>query len=157
MNFRKRYHQHEYSLKAQGREDELLLSGDEIDDDDDEIDSNSDDDDDDDNNIKDDSDSDDEIHIQGALDPDVLRSTLHRKKANKAERLAKIISGREKFSANARSGGSTNLEKTRKKLFTMTKHSDASNRKRYTKYTAGLCKKRRDAGKVSDPRKRRRK
>jgi len=142
-------------LKAQGREDELLLSGDEIDDDDDEIDSNSDDDDD--NNIKDDSDSDDEIHIQGALNPDVLRSTLHRKKANKAERLAKIISGREKFSATARSGGSTNLEKTRKKLFTMTKHSDSSNRKRYTKYTAGLSKKKRDAGRVSDPRKRRRK
>merc|ERR1712232_686438 len=75
-------------LKAQGREDELLLSDDEYDDDD--INSNSDNDDDD-NNIEDDSDSDDEIHIQGAVHPDILRSTLHRKKMNKVERLAMLL------------------------------------------------------------------
>jgi len=74
---------------------------------------------------------------------------------NKVERLAKVIAGRESFISNARQGGSTNLEKTRKKLFTMTKHSDSARRKRL-RGTMGLSKKKRDA-KINDPRKRRRK
>jgi len=129
-------------LKAQGREDELLLSGSDDDNSDEDI-SDS------------DSDSDDEIHIKGAVNPDILRSTLHRKKMNKVERLAKVIAGREQFIRNSRQGGSTNIEKNRKKLFTMTKHSDAAQRKRL-RGTMGLSKKKRDV-RISDPRKRRRK
>lgn len=131
-------------LKAQGREDELLLSG------------SDDDNSDDDNVISDsDSDSDDEIHIKGAVNPDILRSTLHRKKMNKVERLAKVIAGREEFIRNGRQGGSTNIEKNRKKLFTMTKHSDLAKRKRM-RGNMSMSKKKRDV-RTSDPRKRRRK
>lgn len=131
-------------LKAQGRDDETMGYSDE-----------------DDNSVSDEeeSDDDDEIHIQGAVDPGTLRSTLTRKKANKAERLAKVIAGREEFAQKGRQGGSTNTEKSRKKLFTMTKFSDGARKKRNTKWSnAGLKQKRRESGFGGlDDRKRRRK
>jgi len=85
-----------------------------------------------------DPDSDDEgrIHTKGAVNVMDLAAEAKRKRANKIERLEKILSGREKFEHNQREGGSTNTEKTRKKSFLMTKFSFANREKQGSKETA---------------------
>ena len=59
-----------------------------------------------------------------------------RKRANKIERIEKIVAGRSKFELNAREGGSTKFEKKRKKNFLMTKFSVANRTKKSSKETA---------------------
>merc|ERR1712166_1680851 len=71
----------------------------------------------------DDGDSDDEVRIKGAVNPDMIMAEAKRKRKSKAEKLQKILSGREAFETNHRPGGSTNTEKERKKNFLMTKSS----------------------------------
>jgi protein SDA1 len=71
----------------------------------------------------DDDSSDDEIRIAGALNPNDLYALAKRKRVSKAEKLQKIIAGRSEFETKARPGGSTNIEKKRKKNFQMQKHS----------------------------------
>jgi protein SDA1 len=64
-----------------------------------------------------------EIKISGAFNPNDIMAEAKRKRASKAEKLKKIIEGREKFEAKERAGGSTNIEKERKKNFLMSKSS----------------------------------
>mmetsp|Transcript_9876 Transcript_9876/g.20932 ORF Transcript_9876/g.20932 Transcript_9876/m.20932 type:complete len:879 (+) Transcript_9876:327-2963(+) len=71
----------------------------------------------------DDDDSEDEIRVKGAVNPDMIMAAAKRKRKSKAERLSKVLAGREKFESNARAGGSTNTEKERKKNFLMSKSS----------------------------------
>merc|ERR1711862_482041 len=102
-----------------------------------------------------------EIHIKGAVDPNILKSSLTRKKQSKAERLAKIISGREEFMLKSRNAsGSTNIEKNRKKLFLMTKFSKQARKNRFMRGTttnSGGGNKRKKIIGGHDARKRRRK
>jgi protein SDA1 len=70
-----------------------------------------------------DSSDEDEIRIAGAVNPNDLYALAKRKRVSKAEKLQKIIAGRSDFETKARAGGSTNIEKKRKKNFQMSKHS----------------------------------
>mmetsp|Transcript_6143 Transcript_6143/g.15192 ORF Transcript_6143/g.15192 Transcript_6143/m.15192 type:complete len:867 (-) Transcript_6143:51-2651(-) len=90
-----------------------------------------------------DDDSDDEedaIRIKGAVNPDTIMAEAKRKRKSKAERLLKVLAGREKFEANDRAGGSTNTEKERKKNFLMSKSSKRARSKGRGK--GGLAQKR---------------
>ncbi|OEU23693.1 hypothetical protein FRACYDRAFT_146325, partial [Fragilariopsis cylindrus CCMP1102] len=69
----------------------------------------------------DDGDSEDEVRIKGAVNPDMIMAEAKRKRKSKAEKLQKILSGRDAFETKMRAGGSTNTEKERKKNFLMTK------------------------------------
>lgn len=68
-----------------------------------------------------DSDEEDNIRVAGAVNPTDIMATATKKRQSKAERLAKVVGGREKFESMARSGGSTNVEKKRTKNFVMSK------------------------------------
>lgn len=76
-----------------------------------------------------DSDEEDNIRVTGMVDPADIMATATKKRQSKAERLAKVVAGREKFEASARAGGTTNTEKKRKKNFTMTKFSQETRTK----------------------------
>ena len=77
-----------------------------------------------------DMDSDDEeIHIKGAVNPGEIMAEATRKRKSKAEKLEKVLAGREKFETKARAGGSTNTEKERRKNFLMTKSSRSTRAK----------------------------
>jgi len=112
---------------------------------------------------EDDSDEDDEednIHVKGAVNPDAIMAEAKRKRKSKAERLKKVLEGREKFEANDRGGGSTNTEKERKKNFLMSKSSKRARSKGRGK--KGLQEKRGHGGmgktqKYQEAKKRRRK
>jgi len=71
----------------------------------------------------DDSDEEDNIRVTGVVNPMDIMATATRKRQCKAERLAKVVAGREQFESNARAGGTTNTEKKRKKNFTMSQFS----------------------------------
>jgi protein SDA1 len=93
----------------------------------------------------DDSDSEgEEVNIAGAVNPADIMANAAKKKQNKAERIAQSIASREKFESNARAGGSTNIEKRRKKNFQMTKFSEDARSKGTQK--GNLSKKRREKG-----------
>ena len=62
-------------------------------------------------------------HVHGAVQPSDLMALATRKRQSKAEKLEKILAGRTKFEAKKREGGSTNIEKNRKKNFLMSKFS----------------------------------
>merc|ERR1712238_70418 len=102
-------------------------------------------------NDDDDSDGDDDeydtIRIKGAVNPDMIMAEAKRKRKSKAEKLQKILSGREAFETNHRAGGSTNTEKERKKNFLMTKSSKRARTKGRGK--GGLSEKRGHGGKTS--------
>lgn len=66
---------------------------------------------------------DEELHTKGAVNPEDIMATSTRKRQTKADRLEKILAGRTKFESKRRSGGSTNIEKKRKKNFLMSKFS----------------------------------
>ena len=83
-----------------------------------------------------DSDDEDGVRTKGAVNVMDIAAEAKRKRANKLERLQKILSGREKFEHKQREGGSTNTEKTRKKTFLMTKFSFANREKQGSKETA---------------------
>jgi len=99
----------------------------------------------------DDSDGDDdeydEVRIKGAVNPDMIMAEAKRKRKSKAEKLQKILSGREAFETNHRPGGSTNTEKERKKNFLMTKSSKRARTKGRGK--GGLSEQRGHGGKTS--------
>mmetsp|Transcript_25107 Transcript_25107/g.54789 ORF Transcript_25107/g.54789 Transcript_25107/m.54789 type:complete len:831 (-) Transcript_25107:120-2612(-) len=80
-------------------------------------------------------DSDDGIHIKGAVNPEDIMAEAKRKRMSKAERLEKIIAGRTAFESKARDGGSTNEEKKRKKNFLMTKFAFGTRQKMGGKQT----------------------
>lgn len=82
------------------------------------------------------SDEDDGIHVKGAVNFMDIAAEAKKKRANKIERLTKIVEGRDKFEHKQREGGSTNTEKTRKKNFLMTKNSFANRTKQGNKQTA---------------------
>lgn len=65
----------------------------------------------------------DRINIKGAVDPNDIMADAKRKRQTKAEKLQKVLAGRESFEAKKRAGGSTNTEKERKKNFLMSKSS----------------------------------
>jgi protein SDA1 len=70
-----------------------------------------------------DADEEDDIRIAGAVNPADIMASAKRKRQSKAEKLQKIIAGREKFESKQRAGGSTNIEKKRRKNFMMVKAS----------------------------------
>mmetsp|Transcript_36841 Transcript_36841/g.42415 ORF Transcript_36841/g.42415 Transcript_36841/m.42415 type:complete len:946 (-) Transcript_36841:14-2851(-) len=104
-------------------------------------------DDDDDDDSDGDNDEYDTIRIKGAVNPDMIMAEAKRKRKSKAEKLQKILSGREAFETNHRAGGSTNTEKERKKNFLMTKSSKRARTKGRGK--GGLSEKRGHGGKTS--------
>jgi protein SDA1 len=72
---------------------------------------------------------DDDIRVAGAVNPNDIMALAKKKRLNKAEKLKKIIAGRDKFENKQRAGGSTNIEKLRKKNFLMSKDSRAARSK----------------------------
>eukprot|EP00579_Thalassiosira_antarctica_P001830 CAMPEP_0201869676 /NCGR_PEP_ID=MMETSP0902-20130614/3104_1 /ASSEMBLY_ACC=CAM_ASM_000551 /TAXON_ID=420261 /ORGANISM="Thalassiosira antarctica, Strain CCMP982" /LENGTH=834 /DNA_ID=CAMNT_0048395221 /DNA_START=188 /DNA_END=2692 /DNA_ORIENTATION=+ len=83
-----------------------------------------------------DMDDDEEIHVKGAVNAADIMADSKRKRMSKAEKLEKIIEGREKWESKQRPGGSTNTEKNRKKSFSMTKFSFSTRSKIGEKNTA---------------------
>ena len=84
-----------------------------------------------------DADSDDEdLHIKGAVTATDIMADAKRKRMSKAEKLEKIIEGRQKWESQERAGGSTNTEKKRKKNFAMSKFSFSTRKKLGEKGTA---------------------
>ena len=105
-----------------------------------------------------DSDNEEEIKISGAFNPNQIMAEAKRKRASKAEKLKKIIEGREKFETKDRAGGSTNIEKERRKNFLMSKSSHKARSKGRGK--GGLSQNNQKRGKQQmghDAKKRRRK
>ena len=76
-----------------------------------------------------DSDEEDNVNVQGVVHADAIMATAAKKRKSKAERLGKVLAGREKFESKSRTGGSTNIEKTRKKNFVMAKFSFETRKK----------------------------
>jgi protein SDA1 len=108
-----------------------------------------------------DDDSDDEdIRIKGAVNATDIMADAKRKRMNKAEKLEKIIEGRQKWESKERAGGSTNTEKKRKKNFAMSKFSFSTRKKIGEKGTAKMGRKQKRSkldGGGRDAKKRRRK
>jgi protein SDA1 len=67
--------------------------------------------------------SDDIVNVKGAVNPQDIMATATRKRQSRAEKLEKVLAGRTQFEARGRAGGSTNVEKKRKKNFVMSKFS----------------------------------
>jgi protein SDA1 len=84
----------------------------------------------------DDSDDEEKLRITGAVNPEDIMAEISRRRQNKAERLEKVMAGRSRFETKERPGGSTNVEKKRKKNFLMTKNSRESRSKGMDKKTA---------------------
>jgi protein SDA1 len=105
-----------------------------------------------------DSDSDDEqVRTTGVVNPADIMAEAKRKRQSKAEKLEKIVAGRQKFEAKSREGGSTNEEKRRKKNFLMSKMSWSTRMKGKSKETARKANKRKQIAGTHEAKKRRRK
>jgi protein SDA1 len=107
-----------------------------------------------------DSDNEDNVHIKGAVSATDIMADAKRKRMNKAEKLEKIIEGRQKWESKERAGGSTNTEKKRKKNFAMSKFSFNARKKLGEKGTAKMGRKQKRSkldGGGRDAKKRRRK
>ena len=89
-----------------------------------------------------DEEEDEVLQIKGAVNPADIMALASRKRQSKADKLEKILAGRSKFESKQREGGSTNIEKTRKKNFLMSKFSKDARRKGRGK--GGLQKKKRE-------------
>jgi protein SDA1 len=99
-----------------------------------------------------------QIRVKGAVNPDEIMALARKKRQTKAEKLEKVLAGREAFESKERAGGSTNTEKQRRKNFLMSKSSRAARSKGRGK--GGLSAKRGHGGKVQighEAKKRRRK
>ena len=106
------------------------------------------------------SDDEDIIRIKGAVNATDIMADAKRKRMNKAEKLEKIIEGRQKWESKERAGGSTNTEKKRKKNFAMSKFSFSTRKKIGEKGTAKMGRKQKRSkldGGGRDAKKRRRK
>eukprot|EP00934_Nitzschia_sp_Nitz4_P003709 Nitzschia sp. Nitz4//scaffold26_size159584//28171//30795//NITZ4_002474-RA/size159584-processed-gene-0.66-mRNA-1//-1//CDS//3329545031//3699//frame0 len=125
-------------LKAQGIDFEPL-SGDEMDDDDDEM----------------DDDDEDRIRVKGMVNVEDIQAAATRKRQSKADKLQKVLAGRQAFESKGRAGGSTNTEKLRKKNFLMLRTSRSTRAKGRDK--GGLSKKRIKTQTGHEAKKRRRK
>ncbi|KAL7537647.1 hypothetical protein ACHAXR_009111 [Thalassiosira sp. AJA248-18] len=98
-----------------------------------------------------------DIHIKGAVNATDIMAEAKRKRMSKAEKLEKIIEGRQKWETKERAGGSTNTEKKRKKNFAMSKFSFSTRKKLGEKTTAKHGRKqanRLNDGRVSKKRRR---
>jgi len=105
-----------------------------------------------------DSDDDEQVRVSGAVNPTDIMAQANRKRLSKAEKLKQVIANKTEFETKQREGGSTNIEKKRKKNFLMTKFSREARTKGRGK--AGLRQKRRDQTKMQmghEAKKRRRK
>lgn len=87
----------------------------------------------------------DAVKTAGVVRPDDIMAEAKRKRQSKAEKLEKIMAGREKFQHKSRAGGSTNEEKKRKKNFLMQKFSYEMRGRKNLKASAVLAKKKRKA------------
>jgi protein SDA1 len=81
------------------------------------------------------------VKTAGVVRPDDIMAEAKRKRQSKAEKLEKIMAGREKFQHKSRAGGSTNEEKKRKKNFLMQKFSYEMRGRKNLKASAVLAKK----------------
>jgi protein SDA1 len=63
------------------------------------------------------------VNIKGTVNPQDIMATSTRKRQSRADKLEKVLAGRTKFETKGRAGGSTNIEKKRKKNFIMSKFS----------------------------------
>jgi protein SDA1 len=90
----------------------------------------------DDDSDSDDSDEEQRVHVKGAVSTLDIMAEAKKKRANKMERLEKIVAGRDSFEHKMRDGGSTNTEKKRQKNFLMTKFSTLNRTKQSSKETA---------------------
>ena len=79
---------------------------------------------------------DEDLHIKGVVNATDIMAEAKKKRMSKAEKLEKIIEGRQKWEAKERPGGSTNIEKKRKKSFVMSKFSYGTRKKVGEKNTA---------------------
>jgi protein SDA1 len=105
-----------------------------------------------------DSDADDhEVRVSGVVTPQDIMADAKRKRQSKAEKLEKIVAGRQKFESKSRAGGSTNTEKKRKKNFMMSQFSFATRSKGKGKATAMAANKRKQLAGTHEAKKRRRK
>lgn len=106
---------------------------------------------------EDDEGEDEPVRIAGAVNPEDIMAIAKKKRQSKAEKLESIIAGRSKFEAKRRDGGSTNVEKKRRKNFLMAKHSSEARTKGTGK--GSLSKKRKQVKKqlTHEAKKRRRK
>merc|ERR1712226_373056 len=98
----------------------------------------------------DNSDEDATVNIAGAVTPQDIMATARKKRQDKMMRLEKAIAGREQFEAKGREGGSTNIEKKRKKNFLMTKYSHENRSK--GKGKGSLSKKAKGSKKTTESR-----
>ena len=105
-----------------------------------------------------DSEEEGKIHVKGAVNAIDIMADTKKKRANKMERLEKILTGREQFEHKRRDGGSTNTEKKRHKSFLMTKFSNANRTKQGSKETArrGTLKKTKKSKQMKHENKKRR-
>jgi len=107
------------------------------------------------------SDDDDEgeqtVSTHGVVNPEDIMAMAKKKRMNKAQRIQKIMAGREKFQSKTRAGGTTNTEKTRKKSFVMTKFSYNARSKIGQKETSKGSRKKKIMKGSHDAKKRRRK
>lgn len=99
---------------------------------------------------------DEDIHIKGAVNATDIMADAKRKRMSKAEKLEKIIEGRQKWESNERAGGSTNTEKKRKKNFSMSKFSFSTRSKIGEKTTTKLGRKQKSRAKDGHAAKKRR-
>lgn len=105
-----------------------------------------------------DSDSDDEqVRTMGVVNPIDIMADAKRKRQSKAEKLEKIVAGRQQFESKSREGGSTNEEKKRKKNFLMSQKSWKTRSKGKGKETARKANKRKQVAGSHEAKKRRRK
>lgn len=77
----------------------------------------------------DDSENGDNVNIKGTVNPEDIMAMATRKRQSKADKLEKVLSGRSQFETKKREGGSTNIEKKRKKNFIMSKFSQEARSK----------------------------
>ena len=95
-------------------------------------------------------DDDDQIKIKGAVGVSDIMAEATRKRQTKADKLQKVLAGREKFETKGRAGGSTNTEKLRRKNFVMSKSSRAARAKGRGKGGLSENNKKRGRGGISN-------
>jgi len=71
----------------------------------------------------------DQIKIKGAVGINDIMAEATRKRQTKADKLQRVLEGRQKFETKGRAGGSTNTEKLRRKNFVMSKSSRSTRAK----------------------------
>jgi protein SDA1 len=91
-----------------------------------------------------------QVKIKGAVGVSDIMAEATRKRQTKADKLQKVLAGREKFEAKGRAGGSTNTEKLRLKNFLMSKSSRSARSKGRGKGGLSENNKKRGRGGISN-------